>query len=177
MNVLWCKNSTEVSVHLPTFWQNNCMLTTWENIKSILKINVFSSSWSTEEGCHRRKNNHYYSKRGISTNSRYLIPAPWNHPVFLQALSLACFLQWACQFCVAYFDFLRILKSNIILQVPEIPKKKVPEEKRPVPQKEKEAPPPKGIVSLPLQEPSFWCYGPRQMMILLVLGYECIMDT
>lgn len=35
---------------------------------------------------------------------------------------------------------------NVILQVPEIPKKKVPEEKRPVPRKE-EVPPPKGIAS------------------------------
>lgn len=33
----------------------------------------------------------------------------------------------------------------LVLQVPEIPKKKIPEEKRPVPQKE-EAPPPKGII-------------------------------
>jgi len=32
--------------------------------------------------------------------------------------------------------------------VPEIPKKKLPEEKRPVPRKEEEVPPPKGIVSL-----------------------------
>lgn len=41
------------------------------------------------------------------------------------------------------FAFIR-LKNKIILQVPEIPKKKVPEEKRPVPRKE-EAPPTKGI--------------------------------
>lgn len=32
--------------------------------------------------------------------------------------------------------------------MPEIPKKKLPEEKRPVPRKEEEVPPPKGIVSL-----------------------------
>ena len=34
--------------------------------------------------------------------------------------------------------------------MPEIPKKKLPEEKRPVPRKEEEVPPPKGIVSLSL---------------------------
>lgn len=39
--------------------------------------------------------------------------------------------------------------------MPEIPKKKVPEEKRPVPQKEEEAPPPKGIGSLSFQAPSY----------------------
>lgn len=39
--------------------------------------------------------------------------------------------------------------------MPEIPKKKVPEEKRPVPQKEEEVPPPKGIASLSFQEPSY----------------------
>ena len=34
--------------------------------------------------------------------------------------------------------------------MPEIPKKKLPEEKRPVPRREEEVPPPKGIVSLSL---------------------------
>lgn len=38
--------------------------------------------------------------------------------------------------------------------MPEIPKKRVPEQRRPVPQKEEEAPPPKGIVLLSFGEPS-----------------------
>lgn len=71
------ENSTSVSVHLPTFLKkNNCTLAALENIKSLLKINVFSSSRSTEEGCHRRKNNHCYSERGIATTSRYSVLAP-----------------------------------------------------------------------------------------------------
>lgn len=76
------RNSTKVCVRLLVFLKNNCTLATLENIKSILKINVFSSSWSTEEDCHRRKNNYCYSKRGISTTSRYLILSPWNNLVF-----------------------------------------------------------------------------------------------
>ena len=61
--------------------------------------------------------------------------------------------------------------------MPEIPKKKLPEEKRPVPRKEEEVPPPKGIVSLSLQEPSLPFYVPRQMMILLVLWYVWIVSV
>lgn len=61
--------------------------------------------------------------------------------------------------------------------MPEIPKKKLPEEKRPVPRKEEEVPPPKGIVSLSLQDPSLRFYVPRQMMILWVLWYVCIVSV
>ena len=53
--------------------------------------------------------------------------------------------------------------------MPDIPKKKVPEEKRPISRKVEEAPPPKGIVSPSFQEPSFEYYIERQTMVLLVL--------
>jgi hypothetical protein len=53
--------------------------------------------------------------------------------------------------------------------VPEIPKKKVPEEKRPIPLKEEEAPPPKGIVILSFREPAFCNNAAKQMMMLSVV--------
>lgn len=70
-------------------------------------------------------------------------PSPRNNrafpPNFFNCMSSSAGLPVPCAF--AFKD----LKTKILLQVPEIPKKKVPEEKRPVPRKE-EAPPPKGII-------------------------------
>lgn len=48
--------------------------------------------------------------------------------------------------CSVVYKIFKNIYINVILQVPEIPKKKVPEEKRPVPRKE-EVPPAKGIAS------------------------------
>ena len=61
---------------------------------------------------------------------------------FFNCMSFSVGLPVLCSFS---YTFLKIY-INVILQVPEIPKKKVPEEKRPVPRKE-EVPPPKGIAS------------------------------
>ena len=87
----------------------------WKIQKATLKI-VFSSSWSTEEGCHRRKNNHCHWERGISTTSRYLIPSPWNTLVFSPGFfscmsSLVGLPVLCCSFSLPFWEFLNQILS------------------------------------------------------------------
>lgn len=61
--------------------------------------------------------------------------------------------------------------------MPEIPKKKVPEEKRPVPRKEEEVPPPKGM-SLHLSKNHLHnIMFQRQTILLLVLRFVCTVSV